>query len=129
VVPVAILAAVLAGVAVIGVKHSVQRPRPKHPEEGTSTQPEQRVIQDYSFPSGDTATVFAATLAVLPFVGWRWGLIPLIVGAGVAVFRVFLLRHYASDVLAGVVVGLVSGWLVLWLARRRLGRAPPGRDT
>ena len=75
-----------------------------------------------SFPSGDAAAI--AALAV-PLVAWAPRLAP---GAGalalaVAATRVIDGKHYPSDVLAGLAVGLLAGWAALLLPWPRRVRA------
>lgn len=66
---------------------------------------------DFSFPSGHTAASFAAT-AALYFAGekklWKpaLGLAVLI-----AFSRLYLYVHYPTDILGGIVVGVLAGYL------------------
>lgn len=74
----------------------------------------QRPLDDVSnpaFPSGHTAYAFAgATLLGSRYPKLR---IPLYIGAGlVGLTRIYLGRHYASDVVAGAAIGTVTGALV-----------------
>ena len=89
------------GVVVFGVKELVQRKRPLDSQVG-----------DPSFPSGHTAFAFAAaTILSRQYPKFR---IPLYIGAGLVGFsRIYLGRHYASDVVAGAAVGTITGVLVL----------------
>ncbi len=70
-----------------------------------------------SFPSGHAAFFFALAAVVFLFnkkAGW-WFL------AGsflISLARVFVGVHYPSDILAGVVVGIFSGWLVAEIYKR-----------
>jgi undecaprenyl-diphosphatase len=74
-----------------------------------------------SLPSGHTVTAFATLVAVgalfpraRPFL---WGFALLI-----AVSRIAVTAHFASDVVAGAAVGALSAWWVRdWFALRRLG--------
>ena len=89
------------GVVVFGIKEIVRRKRPLDKQVG-----------DPSLPSGHTA--FAFTVATI--LGDRYPKlrIPLYIGAGlVGVSRIYLGRHYASDVVAGATVGTITGTLVL----------------
>ena len=92
------------GLAVLGLKQAVRRKRPLEDELG-----------DPSFPSGHTSIAFSmATLLGHQYPRWR---IPLYVGAGlVGLSRIYLGRHYASDVLMGAAVGTISG-TVVWRNR------------
>jgi len=70
-----------------------------------------------SFPSGDAAT--AAAFAT-PFAGlspWMASAGVLMTG-GVAAERIFYGRHYASDVLTGAALGVLSGAMALAILRR-----------
>ncbi|GIX07219.1 MAG: hypothetical protein KatS3mg115_1622 [Candidatus Poribacteria bacterium] len=92
---------VAAGGAVYTIKRLVDRPRPLDPEDRTS------------MVSGH-ATFAALTATVLGGRHPRWR-VPLSVLAGAtALARVYLGRHYPSDVIAGVVLGYAVGRLVLW---------------
>ena len=66
---------------------------------------------DYSFPSGHTAVSFAAASA-LYFAGekylWKAALV---LAAFIAFSRMYLYVHYPTDVLGGVVIGIIAGYL------------------
>ena len=69
-----------------------------------------------SFPSGHTSTAF--TLALLMayvvrqnFVIFLFPIIAFFVGYS----RVYLAQHFVTDVFAGMLVGIVSSWLSLWV--------------
>ena len=88
------------GVIVWGMKEIIGRKRPLDD-----------VVGNPAFPSGHTAYAFAgATLLGARYPKLR---IPLYIGAGlVGVTRIYLGRHYASDVIAGAAVGTITGALV-----------------
>ena len=88
------------GVIVWGMKEIIGRKRPLDD-----------VVGNPAFPSGHTAYAFAgATLLGNRYPKLR---IPLYIGAGlVGVTRIYLGRHYASDVIAGAAVGTITGVLV-----------------
>ena len=87
-------------IIVWGMKEIIGRKRPLD-----------EVVGNPAFPSGHTAYAFAgATLLGNRYPKLR---IPLYIGAGlVGVTRIYLGRHYASDVIAGAAVGTLTGALV-----------------
>lgn len=110
------------------VKHAVDRVRPQHTVTGTYYQESGqwlRLPADHeprdtgtSFPSAHAANSMAA--AVLAMCLWprlRRGLwaLPLVVGWS----RVYLGKHYPSDVVAGWLLGAFIGWC-FWQAWKRL---------
>jgi membrane-associated phospholipid phosphatase len=78
-----------------------------------------------SFPSGDTATVFAPAVTVVPFVSALSLPILFILSGTVGFLTVAGLSHYPSDIFAGAAVGIFCGWLALqisdlWIAQNLL---------
>jgi membrane-associated phospholipid phosphatase len=69
-----------------------------------------------SFPSGHAATAFAAAVAVGMFYP-RLRRPLLALAAVVALSRVYLGVHYATDVLAGSALGVLLGLLASWTVR------------
>jgi len=65
---------------------------------------------DYSFPSGHSSASFAAS-AVILYANKRMGMIAFIFAAAIAFSRLYLYVHYPSDVLGGIVLGVVFGVL------------------
>jgi membrane-associated phospholipid phosphatase len=73
-----------------------------------------------SFPSGHATTAMALGVALaLLFPRLRWVLLCL--GLWIALSRLFVGAHYPSDVIAGIMLGGITAWLMARaLARRRL---------
>lgn len=74
----------------------------------------------FSFPSGHAAVSFAAAsvLYLTKSKGWIVGAILAVL---IAFSRMYLYVHYPSDVLAGILIGAMAGWLswfVIWKKRR-----------
>ena len=91
--------------AVEVLKLSVNRVRPDGDQRRSNS----------SFPSSHAAN--AATLALVLGMRWRWLAPPLWLLAGVVAFsRIYLDRHFLSDVLVGMAIGVGVGWCVLrWM--------------
>ena len=67
-------------------------------------------LRDYSFPSGHTAASFASA-AALYFAGeMKLGIPALVLACLIAVSRLYLYVHYPTDVLGGVVIGIIAGY-------------------
>ncbi len=73
---------------------------------------------DASFPSGHSASSFAAATALASFYP---GVAPLVfaLATGVALSRVHLGHHFPSDVTAGALIGVASGTAVATLLKRQ----------
>ena len=89
------------------LKPIIARPRP------FTFRPELTLLvkapRDFSFPSGHTAASFAAASALLFSKAKGW--IPaMVLAALIALSRLYLYVHYPTDVLAGVVVGVLCGF-------------------
>lgn len=76
-----------------------------------------------SFPSGHANTAFALAFAVSAL--WPQARVVMLVYAvAIALSRLVLLAHHASDVVAGALVGVIGAMAVrYWFAARRLGFA------
>ena len=77
----------------------------------------QHVESDMSFPSGHTTAAFAAMVPVFLIGNKRVSWTALIFAFMMGVSRIYLVVHYPSDVLGGLVVGSVAGVLAVIIAR------------
>ena len=94
-----------AAAVTVLLKGAIDRDRPDH--SATSR-------WDSSFPSAHTSSYFSmATVYALEYPQLT---IPLaVIGTGVAASRIFLGKHYPTDVLAGAAVGIGIGYLTVRL--------------
>jgi len=129
--PAVIILVALAIVAafVFPLKVIVQRPRPQDIVKLHSRATDRNVlIRSWSFPSGDTADVFAATTVLAGFIAWPLAVVTFVAGCGVGLLRIAVLAHYPSDICAGAAVGIFCGWLALQITRHRLPFEQRGFD-
>ncbi len=96
---------------VLGIKFTIRRRRPEG-DWGAIY----RNTDPHSFPSGHAAR--AAMLAVIALaVGPLWlGILLVAWGLLVSLARVWMGVHYLSDIIAGIVLGILAGIFVLQLA-------------
>ena len=88
------------------------------------------VQRDYSFPSGHTTASFEA--ATVLFLRYRkWGIAALVLAALIAFSRMYLYVHYPTDILAGLVLGVLFGVLgvliIDWADRKRKAKRPQAK--
>ena len=88
-----------------------------------SPDPLVRVPTDHSFPSGHTATSFAAAVVLARAVPQRAWLFYLL-AAAIGFSRIYVGVHYPLDVLGGAVLGVLVATALLRLAEARR-RSPP----
>ena len=98
--------AAIMTIAVNGIKYSAARPRP----DGTSSN---------SFPSGHTATSFMIAAMLHEEYGWRspwFSFGGYTIASATGISRIINDRHWASDVIAGAVIGIASVKLGYFIA-------------
>jgi undecaprenyl-diphosphatase len=77
--------------------------------------------KDFSFPSGHSATAFAAATATA-LLDRRLAPAVLMLAVLEAYSRVYVGVHYPFDVIAGALVGVFTGWFIVVLAKSRRRR-------
>ena len=114
-----IAALILVGASAVPLKMIVRRGRPRAVAIAAQEDTQIPWKAKVSFPSGDTAVVFAVA-TTLSFTLSRLCTASLFAAAGmIGVLRVTALAHYPSDVLAGATLGMLCGLCALrWAAAR-----------
>ena len=94
----------------VSLKNLVARPRPyTQIPELISLLPAQK---DWSFPSGHTTVSFASAGIYLRILPRRYGIAALVLAVLIAFSRLYVGVHYPTDVLVGLIIGLLGSWVV-----------------
>ena len=67
-----------------------------------------------SFPSRHTASAFIIAMAFL-YVNFWWGMIAMLIALLIELSRIMAGAHYIHDVLAGMAISIVAGWIFMFL--------------
>ena len=94
----------------LAIKNAVNRERPCTIDPSIELAIEKPT--SYSFPSGHTASCFAAT-GVLLFTHKKIGIPLLLFAVAMGLSRMYLFVHFPSDVLAGAVLGILMAWVTV----------------
>ena len=120
--------AMLFGVAIgalftnVFLKVAIARPRPYADESGVFYQlwllVGQNVESDMSFPSGHTTAAFSTMTALFLMGNKKYSWTAFIFAFLMGLARIYLVVHYPSDVLGGIIVGVVAGCLGALIAAK-----------
>lgn len=72
---------------------------------------------DHSFPSGHSAGSFAAAWALFRSLKNKWGAAAVVLAALIALSRLYVGVHYPTDVLGGIIIGIVLAEAAVRLVR------------
>lgn len=90
------------------LKPIIARPRPFNLN--TSVKLLINKTKDYSFPSGHTASAFAVASTFLFNKNKYWKTL-IIIAILISISRLYLYVHYPTDVLGGIIIGMLSGYV------------------
>ena len=70
----------------------------------------------YSFPSGHTASAFAAATALIRH-SRKWGIPTMIFAAIMGFSRIYVQVHYCTDVFGGIIAGAICGLIAVLIVK------------
>lgn len=79
-------------------------------------------LSDYSFPSGHTASAFAASVPVFNLINKVTGSGMLVLATLMGLSRIYICVHYPSDVICGAIVGTLCGLIVTKFFKKSVDR-------
>lgn len=94
------------------LKNAVARIRPYEVIDGLQCLVGKAV--DYSFPSGHSGSSFAAATVIACLFPRKYGIAAIVLASLIAVSRLYVGIHYPTDVLFGVLDGILLGMLAVW---------------
>ena len=77
----------------------------------------QNVESDFCFPSGHTNAAFAAMVPVFIIGRKRWSWLALVFAFLMGLSRIYLVVHFPSDVIGGIITGTIAGLLGVLIAK------------
>lgn len=98
------------------IKNIIGRPRPftDYPSINLLIKP----LKSFSFPSGHTASSFAAAGVLIKYFK-KYRIIIIVFACVMAFSRLYLFVHYPGDILAGIVLGLLCSKIVIIVYARQ----------
>lgn len=117
----------------VGLKNIVARTRPYEVIEGLRILVERQ--SDFSFPSGHSCASFASAFVYFRMAPKKWGIPALILAALIAFSRLYVGVHYPTDVITGILIGILSALAAMALVRavsnavRRRRENPASRSS
>ncbi len=81
--------------------------------------------EGYSFPSFHVASCVAASFIIARCFGGKFGFVSIIFSVIIMFARMYLGVNYPTDVLAGIVLGLIIGWICVFVFMRLINISKP----
>ena len=104
------------------IKVAVARPRPYADPNGFFyplwMMMGQHVESDMSFPSGHTTAAFASMVPLFLLADKKTSWLALVFAFLMGVSRIYLVVHFPSDVLGGLIIGTIAGILAVLIAKK-----------
>jgi len=72
---------------------------------------------DFSFPSGHTNAAFATMIPVFVLGRKNWSWLAVFFGILMGISRIYLVVHYPSDVIGGMITGTIAGLIGVFITR------------
>ena len=94
----------------VGLKNIFARPRPYTVNPNIVPNMLVDTLSDFSFPSGHTRCCFESGMAMFLF-DKRWGKVAFVLGGIIGFSRMYLYMHYPTDVIVGLLLGLLNGFV------------------
>jgi membrane-associated phospholipid phosphatase len=114
----ALIAIIILSIIVPLLKDAFNRSRPRDVIGQQVQNNEDLPLYKCSFPSGDTASIFAIGAAIIPYIGWLEGGVIFLLAIVVGILRVGSTAHYPSDVFAGAAIGILTGYAVFLMTEK-----------
>lgn len=102
------------------LKNLVARTRPYEVVEGLQLIVPKAV--DLSFPSGHSGASFAAATVIVKMAPRRYGIAAFVLASLIAFSRLYVGIHYPTDVLVGVLDGIIIGFLAVFITGKSSGK-------
>lgn len=85
-----------------------------------------KMPRDFSFPSGHASASFASAVSVFLYYR-KQGIAALVLASGIALTRLYLFVHFPTDVLVGMLLGILEALaayvIVQYVCRRKENKA------
>jgi len=108
-----IIGTIFGMIIVDDIKEVVERARP-----GGANSADFTVKDSYSFPSGHAFSIFLAVSVLGAYYGWKLYASGYVLAIAVSLSRLYLGVHYPSDVIAGAILGIIAGEMLIYAAYR-----------
>ena len=83
---------------------------------------------DKSFPSGHSTNAFAVAWVMFRSFQKKWGVPPLILACVICFTRLYVGVHYPTDVLVGIIIGILASEAAMVIVKRLVKRYPRFRS-